>query len=38
MELDTKMKEILDERFGNPLEFKEDIDMLNTRIKDDKEY
>ncbi len=38
MRLDEKLKEILDERFWNPLEFKEDIDVLNTRIKDVKEY
>lgn len=38
MELDSKMTDILDERLWNPLEFKEDIDALNTRIKDEKEY
>lgn len=38
MELDNKMNEILDDRFWKPLEFKEDIDMLNARIRDDKEY
>lgn len=37
-ELDNKLKDVLDDRFGNPLEFKEDIDVLNTRIKDQKEY
>lgn len=38
MRLDEKLKEILDERLWQPLEFKEDIDLLNTRIKDVKEY
>lgn len=32
------LKEILDEKLGNPLEFKEDIEMVNTMIEDEKQY
>lgn len=38
MKLDTMAKEILDEKLGNPLEFKEDIEMVNAMIEDEKQY
>mgnify|MGYP003558540635 FL=1 len=38
MKLDTMVKEVLDEKIGNPLEFKEDIEMVNAMIEDEKEY
>jgi hypothetical protein len=38
MRLDQKLQEVLDERFGDPLEFKEDIQTINTMIDDEKEH
>lgn len=37
MRLDQKLQEVLDEKFGDPLEFKEDIQTINTMIDDEKE-
>lgn len=38
MRLDQKLQEVLDERFGDPLEFREDIQTINTMIDDEKEH
>lgn len=38
MKLDAMAKEILDEKLGDPLEFKEDIEIVNAMIADEKEY
>lgn len=38
MRLDQKLQEVLDERFGDPMEFREDILTINTMIDDEKEH
>lgn len=38
MRLDEKLKEVIDERLGDPLEFAEDIQTINTMIDDEKEH
>lgn len=38
MRLEQKLQDILDERFGKPLEFEQDIDELTRRINNSKEY
>lgn len=35
--LDQKLQEVIDERYWEPLEFREDIQMINTMIRDEKE-
>ena len=36
--LDEKLREVIDERLGDPIEFAEDIQTINTMIDDEKEH
>lgn len=38
MRLDEKLREVIDERLGDPIEFAEDIQTINTMIDDEKEH